>query len=152
MSGTHTTVLLAGDTAARSATLRKWLSDRRCHFQCAKSFQDACRVLSQGKFDLVLCQYELPDRTAFPLLDWLEGSPSTLIFAAKSGRSSRWLPVVERGKRCLDRPLLRTADLPNTLGDMLDTRPQRCRGKRSVGGQLRKGEHRIRPPGASARK
>jgi CheY-like chemotaxis protein len=120
MSDTHTTVLLAGDTAARSATLRKWLSHRRCHCQFARSFQDACRLLSQRKFDLVLCQYELPDRTAFPLLDWLEGSPSTLIFAARSGRSSRWLPVVERGKRCLDRPLLRTTDLPSALGDMLD--------------------------------
>ena len=120
MSGTDMTVLMAGDTAARSTTLRKWLSDRRCHLQFAKSFEDACRLLSQSKFDLVLCQYVLPDRTAFPLLDWLEGSPSTLIFAARSGRSSRWLPVVERGKRCLDRPLLRTADLPNALGGMLD--------------------------------
>ena len=68
----------------------------------------------------MLCQYDLPDRTAFPLLDWLEGAPSTLIFAARSGRSGRWLPVVERGKRCLDRPLLRTTDLPSALGDMLD--------------------------------
>src|SRR6201984_3882041 len=113
MSGTRTTVLLAGDTAARSATLRKWLSRRACHCQFAKSFQDAFRLLSQRKFDLWLCQYELPDRTAFPLLDWLEGSPSTLIFAARSGRSGRWLPVVERGKRCLDRPLVRKSDLPN---------------------------------------
>lgn len=120
MSGAQATVLLAGDTAARSATLQRWLSHRGCHCQFAKSFQDTCRLLSQTKFDLVLCQYQLPDRTAFPLLDWLEGSSSTLIFAAGSGRSSRWLPVVERGKRCLDRPLLRTTDLPNTLGDMLD--------------------------------
>jgi hypothetical protein len=76
-------------------------------------------VLSQRDFDLVLCQYDLPDRTAFPLLDWLEGSPSTLIFT-RPGRGSRWLPVVERGRRCLDRPLLRTTDLPNALETMLD--------------------------------
>jgi len=129
MSGTHTTVLLAGDTAARSATLRRWLGHRGSYCQFAKSFQDACRLLSQRRFDLVLCQYDLPDRTAFPLLDWLEGSPSTLIFAARSGRNSRWLPVVERGQRCLDRPLLRTSDLPNALGEILDGL-----GDRSVGG------------------
>jgi hypothetical protein len=30
------------------------------------------------------------------------------------------LPVIERGKRCLDRPLLQSTDLPNVLGKMLD--------------------------------
>ena len=29
--------------------------------------------------------------------------------------------MVERGKRCLDRPLLRTTDLPAALGEMLDS-------------------------------
>jgi CheY-like chemotaxis protein len=119
MNGTSTTVLLAGDTASRSATLRKWLGQRDCHCQFATSFVETCRMLSQREFDLVLCQYDLPDRTAFPLLDWLEGSPSSLIFA-RSGRGRRWLPVVEGGQRRLDRPLLRTIDLPNTLGDILD--------------------------------
>lgn len=80
----------------------------------------------------MLCQYDLPDRTAFPLLDWLEGSPSTLIFAARSGRNSRWLPVVERGQRCLDRPLLRTSDLPNALGEILDGLVDRSMGGSTV--------------------
>lgn len=119
MKGTATNVLLAGDTAMRSPTLRKWLAKRGCHCQLVTSFEDTCRALSQREFDLVLCQYDLPDRTAFPLLDWFEGSPSTLIFT-RSGKGSRWLPVVERGKRCLDRPLLRTTDLPAALGQMLD--------------------------------
>lgn len=120
MSATPTTVLLVGDTSARSATLRKWLRNRDCRWQFAASFQDACSLMSQSEFDLVLCQYDLPDRTAFPLLDWLEGSRSTLLFSAKGRRGSRWLPVIERGERCLDRPLLRTTDLPNTLGNMVD--------------------------------
>lgn len=119
MNGTPTTVLLAGDTASRSATLRRWLGRRGCHCQFATSFAETCRMLSEREFDFVLCQYDLPDRTAFPLLDWLEGSASSLVFA-RSGRGRRWLPVVEGGKRCLDRPLLRTIDLPNTLGNILD--------------------------------
>jgi hypothetical protein len=76
--------------------------------------------MSHTEFDLVLCQYDLPDRTAFPLLDWLDGSRSTLLFSARSGNGAWWLPVIERGRRCLDRPLLATADLPNALGNMLD--------------------------------
>jgi hypothetical protein len=77
-------------------------------------------MLSQREFDLVLCQYDLPDRTAFPLVDWLEGSSSTLVVSARSRSGSRWLPVVERGERCLDRPLLQMRDLPNALGKVLD--------------------------------
>ncbi len=119
MKNTPTTVLLVGHNAARSAKLNQWLSDR-CHCQFAASFDDACRLMSEREFDLVLCQYELADRTAFPLLDWLEGSHSTLLFTARSGNGSRWLPVIESGKRCIDRPLLKTANLANGLRDMLD--------------------------------
>ena len=119
MNETTMNVLLAGRTALRSVTLRKWLGQRGCHCQFVGSFEDVCSALSKKEFDLVLCQYDLPDRTAFPLLDWLDASLSTLIFAG-SGRNRRWLPVVERGKRCLDRPLLRTTDLPAALGAIFD--------------------------------
>ena len=123
------TVLLAGDTTSRSATLRKWLSRWGCHCQFAASFREACGLMSQTEFDLVLCHYELPDRTAFPLLDWLDGSRSTLLFSARAGKCTRWLPVIERGKRCLDRPLLQTTDLPDVLGSILEghagSEPQR---------------------------
>src|ERR1700741_67824 len=105
MSSTLATVLLAGDTSTRSATLRQWSRHLDCNWQFAASFQDACRLMSEREFDLVLCQYELPDRTAFPLLDWLEGSHSTLLFSARARKGTRWLPVIERGKRCLDRQL-----------------------------------------------
>lgn len=120
MSGTPTTVLLVGDTIPRSATLREWLSHSKVQCQFAASFQDACRLMSQKEFDLVLCQYQLSDRTAFPLLDWLNGSRSTLLFSASAGRDSCWLPVIERGKRCLDRRLLHITDLPDDLGKLLD--------------------------------
>jgi len=120
MSRIPTTVLLASDTTTRSATLRKCSPHLDCYWQFAASFEDACRLMSQREFDLVLCQYELPDRTAFPLLDWLAGSHSTLLFSARAGRGSRWLPVIERGKRCLNRPSLQSMDLPNVLGKMLD--------------------------------
>jgi CheY-like chemotaxis protein len=129
MNGTMT-VLLAGDDAARSATLFKWLSDEACHCQFAASFQGACRLLSETKFDLVLCQYDLPDRTAFPLLDWLEGSQSTLLVSGRNRTGRRWLPMIERGRRCLDRPLLSTADLPGALGEML--RPAQAVTRREV--------------------
>lgn len=119
MNGNPTLVLLAGDLGTPSNMLRTWLTERGCECRFAASFGDACKSLSQAEFDLVLCQYDLPDRTAFPLMDWLEGTRSTMLFCAGSGRDGRWLPVVERGKRCLDQRLLRTFDLPRTLTHIL---------------------------------
>jgi DNA-binding NtrC family response regulator len=114
MNGGPVTVLLAGDPGT-SDMLQKWLAPRGCDCRSAESFAEACRVLSQTDFDIVLCQYDLPDRTALPLLDWLEGTQSTLLFYASSGKASRWLPVIDRGKRSLDRPSLPAPDLPDTL-------------------------------------
>jgi CheY-like chemotaxis protein len=118
VKGTPRTVLLAGDAVIRCSTLRKWIAQRGCHCQFVVSFGDACTALSEGNVDLVIAQYDLPDRTAFPLLDWLEESPSTLVFA-NSSPSRRWLPVVIHGRRSLDSPLLRTAGLPAALGKIL---------------------------------
>jgi len=131
MNGALMKVLLAGEPVLRSATLRKWLAQRACCYQFVPSFQDACRLLSQTEFDLVLCQYDLPDRTAFPLLDWLTGSHSTLVFSTRSRRASRWLPVVERGNRSLDWPLLRAEELPDALQEILDGSSERAAAESS---------------------
>ena len=107
MNGTPRAVLLMGDAVVRCSTVRKWLGRRRFHCQFAPSFEDACTAFLQRDFDLVVCQYDLPDRTAFPLLDWLEESPSTLVFA-NSSHNRRWLPVVVQGTRSLNGASLRT--------------------------------------------
>jgi CheY-like chemotaxis protein len=120
MKGRLETVLLAGDFGIVAPMLQKWLCRQCCKCQFAATFQNACRRLSQTEFDLVLCKYHLPDRTAFPLLDWLEGTGSTLIFYASSGEDGRWLPMIERGKRCPDRPLLRTQDLPQAVAQIFE--------------------------------
>jgi DNA-binding NtrC family response regulator len=111
------TVLLAGHTVTRSAMLRRQLREWSCQCRFAASFEQACRLLSQEDFDLVLCQYDLPDRTAFPLLDWLEGSTSTLVFCAGSGSGSRWLPVIRHGERYFERAPLSMKDLLNHLAN-----------------------------------
>jgi len=137
MSGRPTTVLLAAGIGKESATLRRWFTRRGWECQFAASFEGACRKLSQAEFDLVLCQYDLPDRTAFPLLDWLLGTRSTLVFSTDCGGDSRWLPVIERGKRCLDRSLLRMPDLPNALASILNGHGMRS--SRRAGQHVREG-------------
>jgi CheY-like chemotaxis protein len=122
MSDRCMTVLLVGDTATRSTTVRRWLRKTGSFFQVAESYEGASERLATRDFDLVLCKYQLTDRTAFPLLDWLEGSPSSLVFCAGSRQGSRWLPVIENGERCLDRRLLRAMKLPDALDRILNGR------------------------------
>lgn len=125
MSYTDATILLVGDTAARSTTVRKWLRKTGCTSHVVFSYEEACAWLAQTDFDVVLCKYQLADRTTFPLLDWLEGSSSSLIFCSKSGDRSRWLLVIEHGERRLDGRLLGARSLPSALECILNGRTRK---------------------------
>jgi CheY-like chemotaxis protein len=117
-----TTVLLVGETARSSQQLLEWLNKRSCHCQIATSYQEACTLLSRSEFDLVLSQYQLPDRTAFPLLDWLVGSSTTLFVSTAVEIGSLWLPMLERGRRCVGAPILRSSDFTEALQKVLDAK------------------------------
>src|SRR6266478_1171731 len=74
-------VLLVGQTARSSFQLLQWLDNHGCQCHFASSCEDACILISETAFDLVISQSELPDRTAYPLLDRLVGSTATLFFS-----------------------------------------------------------------------
>lgn len=113
-------VLLVGETARSSSNLLEWLQSRGSCCQFSRSYGEACDLIRSTKFDLVLSEYQLPDRTAFPLLDWLEGSSATLFFSTRVEDGSLWLKMLERGKRCVGAPLVRSIDLTKVI----DTLPQ----------------------------
>jgi len=71
------------------------------------------------EFDLVLCQYQLPDRTAFPLLDWLGGSHTTLFLSTAVESGNLWLPMLERGENCVGARLLRGSEFTDALSRVL---------------------------------
>ena len=73
----QTEILLVGETAESSLQLTHWLEKRGCKCRFASSCQEACRLISGIKFDFVLSHFELPDRTAYPLLEKLIGSATT---------------------------------------------------------------------------
>ena len=120
MNRKPTMVLVVGENARISRPLLQWLDERggRCHF--ARSYRDASRLISSTNFDLVLCEYQLPDRTAFPLLGLLEGSLATLFFGTRVENGVLWLQMLERGKRSIGVPLLRSNELPKALAAILD--------------------------------
>ena len=114
-------VLLVGEISRSSTQLMNWLYKRGCQCHFAMSCQEACSLISHTQFDLVLSQYQLPDRTAFPMLDWLAGSPATLFLSTPVENGCLWLPMLERGERCVGASLLRSNDLPEALGKALNT-------------------------------
>ena len=113
-------VLLVGETARSSLEFLLWLYKRGCRCHFATSYRDACSLISRTQFDLVLSQYQLPDRTVFPLLDWLEGSSATVFFSTRVEDGSLWLKMLERGKRCVGAPLVRSTDLTKAIDALLE--------------------------------
>jgi CheY-like chemotaxis protein len=112
-------VLPVGENICHSPRRVQWLRDRGCHCEFAPSYRNACSVLSRSEFDVVLSEYQLPDRTAYPLLDWLVGTPATLLFCARVEDGFLWLKMLERGERCLNAPVLRANDLIPALDQVL---------------------------------
>jgi len=112
-------VLLVGENLGRFPRLLRWLDSRGCFCQFALSHEDACNLVSQIQFDLVISQYQLPDRTAFPLLDLLAGSSTTLIFTTIVENDSLWLPMLERGERCIGGSVLQANNLSEALDKVL---------------------------------
>jgi len=124
MSAKLISVLLVGGALENFPQLLRWLDSRGCRCQLAQSYRDACNLVSCTQFDLVLSQYQLTDRTGFPLLDRLVGSPATLFFSARVEHGSLWLKMLDRGNRCVGTPLLRSDEMIEALDTVLDAAVQ----------------------------
>jgi len=92
-------ILLVGENLQRCPELHRWLDNQRLLCECAASYQGACSRTSRRQFDLVISEYQLPDRTAFPLLDLLAGSPATLFFSRALENDFLWLLMLDRGRQ-----------------------------------------------------
>jgi len=112
-------VLLVGQSARSSFQLLQWLDNQGCQCRFASTYRDACTLISQTAFDLVISQLELPDRTAYPLLDWLRGSTATLFFSKTVENGCLWLPMLVRGRECVGAHALRPEEFRNMLGKTL---------------------------------
>ena len=109
MSVVGVEVLLVGPRARGSSQLLQWLG----------SCKEACALLSRSGYDLVLSEYDLPDRAAYPLLEKLIGSTTTLFLSAIVENGFLWVPALLRGRRWLESHMLRPGELREALSDVL---------------------------------
>jgi hypothetical protein len=112
-------MLLVGQNMQRCAELHWWLDNRELRCEYAEFYHDACSRVSQRQYDLVASEYQLPDRTAFPLLDMLAGSPATLFFSRALATDFLWLRMLNRGRRCVGAPVVRSSNLHGALDQAL---------------------------------
>jgi CheY-like chemotaxis protein len=114
-------ILLVGENLQRCTELHRWLDNQRLRCECAASYQGAYSRISRRQFDLVISEHQLPDRAAFPLLDLLAGSPTTLFFSQALDNDFLWLLMLDRGRRCIGAPIVRSSNLHGALDRVLYT-------------------------------
>ena len=119
MSVVGVEVLLVGPRARGSSQLLQWLGSRECECHFATTCKEACALLSRSGYDLVLSEYDLPDRAAYPLLEKLIGSTTTLFLSAIVENGFLWVPALLRGRRWLESHMLRPGELREALSDVL---------------------------------
>lgn len=115
----QTEILVVGETAQSSLELTEWLERRGCRCHFASSCKEACRLVSRFEFDLVLSHFELPDRTAYPLLEKLIGSTTTLFYSTRIENGCLWLPALAKGRKWPGAKVLRPNEFAITLGTVL---------------------------------
>jgi CheY-like chemotaxis protein len=128
-------ILLVGENLQRCPELHRWLHNWELGCDYARLYQDACNHLSQTQFDLVISEYQLPDRTAFPLLDVLAGSPTTLFFSRALKNDFLWLLMLDRGRRRVGAPVVRLSNLHGALDRVLQN-IENTRGLQSLADAL----------------
>jgi hypothetical protein len=119
MSAVGVEVLLVGPRARGSSQLLQWLGSCECECHFATTCKEACALLSCSVFDLVLSEYDLRDRAAYPLLEKLIGSTSTLFLSAIVENGFLWVPALLRGRRWPDSHMLRPGELREALSKVL---------------------------------
>lgn len=118
MSVVGVEVLLVGPRARGSSQLLQWLGSCECECHFATTCKEACALLSRSDYDLVLSEYDLPDRAAYPLLEKLIGSTTTLFLSAIVENGFLWVPALLRG-RWPDSHMLRPDELREALSKVL---------------------------------
>jgi hypothetical protein len=117
-------ILLVGRNLQSSPELRDWLDKRKVACERVELYRDAYHCISRGPYELVVSEYQLPDRTALSLTDALAGSPATLFFCRAVTDHFLWLIMLEQGRRCVGYPVVRSHNLHGVLDRVLPAMPR----------------------------
>lgn len=107
--------LIIGEDGTRVPHLVQYLQSLGCRCQFAACFEDACRLISGERFDLVFSPVRRQPGTISSLMEALTGSGASLFcsYAVKDG--CWWLPVIHHGEPCLGSPAFQPEEFAKVL-------------------------------------
>lgn len=108
-------VLIVSTIGNGAGYLREQLENRGCRCWSANSTEELTAMADRQAFDLILSTSWLPDQT----LGRLQDSNSTIFVSYPVRNGCWWLPVLERGRRCLGEPAMRGNEFANLIGQWL---------------------------------
>ena len=112
-------ILLVGEGLNQHSQVAQCLACWGAERQYASSVRQACALLKEQAFDLVISQLKLTDGPASQMIPLLEGSPVTLFCSQPVAIGCWWLPVMEGGKLCWGAPGLRAKEFGELLHRMV---------------------------------
>jgi hypothetical protein len=127
-------VLLVFGTGEQSASrLQQYLTRRKCHVQCARSFDQGLALVERESFDLVLGPINAQGSKRSRLAASLLNSSSYLFFSLTVEDGCWWLPVVRNGKHCLGAAALRSREFLPALDKLILEKQGRRRAEEKIG-------------------
>ncbi len=98
-----------------AARLEKWA----CEIHFASSCKEANAFVSNQRFDLVLSELRMWDRSSDPLAASLIGSNATLVYSYPVETGCWWLPAVRNGQSCWGSLAMRPSEFIGFLDGIL---------------------------------
>jgi hypothetical protein len=111
-------LLIAGSPMGISflaTRLKKWA----CEIHFASSCKEANAFVSNQRFDLVLSELRMWDRSCDPLAASLVGSNATLVYSYPVETGCWWLPAVRNGQSCWGSLAMRPSEFIGFLDEIL---------------------------------
>lgn len=116
-------ILLVGGSLNQHSQFAQRLACWGAECQHAPSCSQACALLKEQTFDLVISRMKLTDGSAAQMIPLLEGSPCTLFCSQPVAIDYWWLPIIEKGKLCWGAPGLRAKEFGELLHAMVTQGP-----------------------------
>ena len=119
MAATTPKILLIASSPMGVSFLAARLEKRACEIQFASSCQEASAFVSNQRFDLVLSELRMWDRSSDPLAASLIGSRATLVYSYPVETSCWWLPAVKNGRSCWGSLAMQPSEFIGFLDEIL---------------------------------
>ncbi|HXA76555.1 MAG TPA: hypothetical protein VNV41_05430 [Candidatus Acidoferrales bacterium] len=112
-------ILLIAASPMGISFLATRLKNWACEIHFAGSCKEANAFVSNQRFDLVLSELRMWDRSSDPLAASLVGSNATLVYSYPVETGCWWLPAVKNGRSCWGSLAMRPSEFIGFLDTIL---------------------------------